>query len=84
MWTIFKTSGLPFHPSLTYAREWPNTITQLLLLRKRYDSYQELSEPVPQEHWDYPHLVREHIDKLYPSRKNKKLTSIEINSDDVE
>jgi hypothetical protein len=47
------------------------------MMRQRYDSYLELSEPVPEELWDHPHLVRRHIERLYPS-KNKTHADIDV------
>lgn len=69
MWNIAKSTGRPLHPSLPDVWEWPHTITYVVSLRQRYDSYLELSEPIPVEWWDYPGKVRMHIEKLYPSKK---------------
>jgi hypothetical protein len=63
-------------------QEWPHTITSIVALRQRYDTYAEFTEPLPQEHWDYPHLVRAHIERMYPSRGGS--TSHDINPDMVE
>lgn len=81
MWNIAKSTGRPLHPSLPDVWNWPYTITQAVHLRQRYDSYLELTEAVPEEHWDYPHLVRRHIERIYPS---KKKTSGEIDVAEVE
>jgi hypothetical protein len=81
LWSIVKTSGRPLHTSLTNVWDWPNTITTLIALRQRYDSFSELSEMPPEEWWDYPHLIRQHIEKLYPGL-NK--SSAEFSTDDVE
>lgn len=81
MWHVAKSSGRPLHPSLQNAIDWPFTVSQVMMLRQKYDSYLELSEPVPEEYWDHPHLVRRHIDKLYPS---KKKTSADIDLATVE
>lgn len=83
MWSIIKASGRPLHPNLGEFWEWPHTITTIVALRMRYDSYQELTEPPPQEHWDHPDIIRSHIEKLYPSAK-KGSTSVEIDMSDVE
>lgn len=77
MWTIAKHTGRPLHPDLGDAWDWPHTITNVVALRQRYDSYQEMSEPPPEEWWDFPHLIRQHIDKLYPSHK-KTTTDVEV------
>jgi hypothetical protein len=63
-------------------QEWPHTITTITALRQRYDSYSEFTEPLPQEHWDYPHLVRAHIDRMYPTRAGR--STHEIDSDSIE
>jgi hypothetical protein len=47
----------------------------------KYDSFLELSEVPPEEHWDFPHLIRQHIERLYPGMKK---SSAEISTDDVE
>jgi hypothetical protein len=47
--------------------------------RIRYDSYLELADPVPEEYWDHPHLVRKHIDNQF-----KKPQQLEITPDMVE
>lgn len=81
MWNIAKSTGRPLHPSLGDMWEWPHTITYVVALRQRYDSYLELSEPIPEEWWDYPHKVRMHVEKLYPS---KKKTSAEFELSELE
>jgi len=48
----------------------------------RYDSYLEMIEVPPEEHWDFPRLIRQHVERIYPSVKNK--TSADISVDDVE
>jgi hypothetical protein len=47
----------------------------------RYDSYQELIEVPPEEHWDFPKLIERHIERLYPSVKK---TSADVSVDEVE
>lgn len=74
--------GQPLHPILRDEPEWPNTITHIIALRMRYDSYQELIEVPPEEHWDFPSIIRSHIDRLYPNMKQK--TSTEYSVDEVE
>lgn len=76
-----KTTGVPIHPSLHHPINWPYTVAYAVALRQQYDSYQELPEPVPEEHWDHPHLVRAHIQKLYPSPKKE---AGEFSIDEVE
>lgn len=82
MWSIVKTSGRSIHPSLGDFWEWPHTITTMIGLRMRYDSYLELSEPPPEEHWDFPEIIRRHIEKLYPNIKGG--SGAEISSEDIE
>jgi AMMECR1 domain-containing protein len=48
----------------------------------RYDSYLELPEVPPEEWWDFPDLIRRHIEKVYPHTKSS--SSAEIAVDDVE
>jgi len=50
-------------------------------LRQRYDSLMELSDVPPEEYWDYPALIRRHIENLYPGM-NK--SSADVSTDDVE
>jgi hypothetical protein len=65
-------------------QEWPHTVTTIVALRQRYDSFSEFSEPLPQEHWDYPHLVRAHIERMYPSASKKTSHEVDFNSIMVE
>lgn len=44
-----------------------------------YDSLQELPEQLPEEHWDYPHIVRRHIDKIYGKKKETDIFVEELN-----
>jgi len=60
----------------------PNTISMLIKLRMRYDSYQELPEMPPEEWWDYPQYINAHIEKLYPSIK--KNNSVEVEVEEIE
>lgn len=83
MWNIAKTTGRPLHPSLPDMWDWPHTIANVVMLRQKYDSFGELSEPVPEEIWDFPHLVRRHVEKLYPSKNNKK-TFAEVDMNEIE
>jgi len=76
-----KQTGRPLHADLVDVWDWPNTITYLVALRMKYDSFQEMSEVPPEEHWDYPALIRRHVETLYPGLKK---TSVEISADDVE
>jgi hypothetical protein len=78
MWSIARSTGRPLHPDLVNMQEWPHTITTITALRQRYDSYAEFSEPLPQEHWDYPHLVRAHIDRMYPSSKKRTTHDVQL------
>ena len=82
MWSIAKSTGRPIHPQLPDMHEWPHTITACVTLRARYDSYQEFSEPIPQEYWDFPHLVRQHIEKLYPSSAKKSSHEVDVDIED--
>jgi hypothetical protein len=82
LWSIVKTTGRPLHESLTEVWNWPNTITLFVALRQKYDSFMELSEVPPEEHWDYPRLIRQHIEKLYPGMRDKSTT--DINLEEVE
>lgn len=85
MWTIAQKTGRPLHPDLVYVFDLPNTITLALALRMRYDSYMELTEVPPEEYWDYPHLIRQWIDRLYPSRGGEiKGSYAEVNLEDIE
>jgi len=77
LWSIVKATGRPLHPTLTDVWNWPNTITFFIALRQRYDSFAELSEPLPQEHWDFPHLIKRHIERLYPGA-NKSSADVEV------
>lgn len=82
MWAIAKATGRPLHPELgNDVWDWPHTITQVVALRQRYDSLQEMAEPPPEEWWDFPHLIRQHIEKLYPSSKK---TAAEVDVTDIE
>lgn len=71
MWAIAKDTGTALHSSLKNVVDFPHTITSAIALRRRYDSFYELPEIPPEEWWDFPHLIRRHIDKLYPSSKNR-------------
>jgi hypothetical protein len=51
------------------------------MIRQRYDSYLELPESLPEEHWDFPYLVRRHIERVYPSSKK---TQAEVDVSDIE
>lgn len=82
LWSIVKNTSRPLHSDLTDIWDWPNTVTYLVALRQRYDSYLELSEVPPEEHWDFPRLIQLHIEKLYPSMKNK--SSAEVDITDIE
>ena len=66
--------------SLDCVRDIPNTISMAMMLRLQYNNYLEFSEPLPEEHWDFPHLVKAHIDKLYPG-VNK--TTSEVSTEEV-
>lgn len=81
-WTIAKKTGRPLHPDLEAVYDWPNTITYIVGVRMRYDSYLELMEVPREEIWDYPHLIREHIDKLYPKPKNS--STIQVDAEDID
>jgi len=83
MWSIAKSTGRPLHSDFQDVYEWPHTLTYTVALRQRYDSYLELIEPLPEEFWDYPHLVRDHIERIYPSSK-KGRSSAEVDAGDVE
>lgn len=65
------------HPSLYEEWDWPHTIVYVLALRRQYNSYLELPKPIPEEHWDFPHLVRQHIDDMYSS-KDKSTAQVDI------
>jgi len=82
LWGIARNTGRPLWTDLEYASEWPHTLTHVVSLRQKYDSFLELSEPVPEEWWDIPHLVRRHIEKLYPSKKGSSVA--EVNVSDIE
>lgn len=81
MWGIVKNTGKPLHTDLIDIWDWPNTITYLVALRTKYDSFLELSEIPPEEYWDYPHKIRDWIERLYPGMKK---SSAEFSTDDVE
>lgn len=76
-----KNTGRPLHADLVNVWDWPNTITYLIALRSKYDSFAELSEVPPEEYWDYPHLIRQHIEHLYPGM-NK--SSADVSVDEIE
>lgn len=61
----------------------PSTISYLISLRIRYDGYGELLEVPPEEHWDYPHLIRKHMEQLYPTL-NKNKSNISVDEDEIE
>ena len=61
-------------------RQLPNTISLALSLRMQYNSYMEFSEPLPEEYWDFPHLVREHLEKIYPHMR-KASETIDVEND---
>lgn len=63
--------------------DWPNTITYLIALRMKYDSFLELPEVPPEEHWDYPVYIKRHIEKIYPHTKTNK-TSMEVDMEEIE
>lgn len=81
MWSVAEKTGRPLYPSLRDVWDWPYTVMTVVQLRRRYDSYLELSEPIPEEHWDYPHLVRRHIERLYPRQQKSEL---EVPMSDIE
>jgi len=87
MWGVAKSTGRPLHPDFSDVWDWPHTLSYVVSLRQRYDSYLELIEPLPEEHWDYPHLVRQHIERIYPNSKNKRSGGdevVEIEMADIE
>lgn len=71
------------HHSLEGEDFWPNTITYAIFTRMRYNSYQELVEPLPEEFYDHPVAVKRHLDKIYPHRKQKSL-DVPVQIDEVE
>jgi hypothetical protein len=81
MWNIAKSTGRPLHPSLPDVWDWPYTVAHAVMIRQRYDSYLELPESLPEEHWDFPYLVRRHIERVYPSSKK---TQAEVDVSDIE
>lgn len=81
MWSVAQSTGRPIHPSLGDMWLWPHTVMYAVMLRQKYNSYLELSEAPNENIWDFPHLIRAHIEKLYPS-KNKASGDIVV--DDVE
>lgn len=85
-WTIAQKTGRPLHSDLTAAYDWPNTITLAVALRLRYDSYLELPEVPPEEIWDYPRLMRQWINRLYPQSSGGEVNGsyAEINTSDIE
>lgn len=73
-----KNTGRPLWFSIEEVIDLPHTLTYVIMMRQKYDSFSELSEPVPEAWWDYPHLVREHIEKLYPSSSKGGKSTIEV------
>ena len=82
MWRLTKNTSRPFHPDLADTWDWPNTVTFFVGLRMKYDSFLELSEVPPEEHWDFPHLIDKHIEKLYPHIK--KASTVDLNLEELE
>ena len=78
LWGIIKKTGRSLHPDLEDVWNWPNTISYLIALRTKYDSFLELSEVPPEEHWDYPYLINRWIERLYPNSKNKSSAEVDI------
>ncbi len=65
--------------------DWPNTITLAIALRLRYDSYLELPEVPDESIWDFPWLIRQWIDRLYPNKGGEHHGSYaEVDSNDIE
>lgn len=81
MWSIAELSGRPLTPELVYTYDLPHTLTAAIALYKKYQSFRELSEPVPEEWYDYPNMVERHMEKLYPSSKK---SNYEIRVDEVD
>jgi hypothetical protein len=48
----------------------------------KYDSFSELPETPPEEHWDFPKLIERHIEKLYPHMKSSG--SVDVNIEELE
>ncbi len=79
MWSLAKNTGRHIHQTLPVNLwEWPNTVTLAIALRQKYDSFQELTEVPPEEHWDFPYLIKRWIERLYPHTKNKSGADIDI------
>lgn len=82
MWSLVKNTGNAIHKGLPVnIWEWPNTVTFAIALRQKYDSFLELPEVPPEEHWDFPDLITRHIEKIYPHMKK---SSAEYDSSAVE
>lgn len=85
MWGYAKNAGRPLWYDLHTAKDLPHTITFAMSLRERYNSYLELSEPIPEEYWDHPHLCRSWINRLYPgSKKGNTSGVLELNENEIE
>lgn len=59
--------------------ELPFTWTYAFTQRMYYDSLAELPEQLPEEHWDYPHLVRRHVDKIYGKKRESDIPLEDLN-----
>lgn len=57
----------------------PFTWTYAFNQRMYYDSLQELPEQLPEEYWDYPHMVKRHVDKIYGRKRETEIPFEELN-----
>lgn len=81
MWTVAELSGRPLHPDLIYPCDLPYSISNAIALYKKYQSFRELPEPMPEEWYDFPDYVDRHIEKIYPHTKK---SSYEVNPEEVD